>query len=63
MLIGIFRYKSTLLNIDGVLIFKNLGDKTRYEVVKLIAAGEFSTKKLQLHLKYPVQPYPTTLVH
>lgn len=29
---------------ERVQIFKNLGDKTRYEVVKLIAAGESSTK-------------------
>lgn len=51
MLIGIFRYKSTLLKIDGVLIFKNLGDKTRYEVVKLIATGESSTKKIATALE------------
>lgn len=31
---------------ERVLIFKNLGDKTRYEVVKLIASGESSTKKI-----------------
>ncbi|HOJ12331.1 MAG TPA: winged helix-turn-helix domain-containing protein [Clostridiales bacterium] len=29
-----------------VQIFKNLGDKTRYEVLKLIASGETSTKKI-----------------
>lgn len=30
--------------LERVQIFKNLGDKTRYEVLKLIAAGETSTK-------------------
>ena len=36
---------------ERVLIFKNLGDKTRYEVVKLIAAGESSTKKIATTLE------------
>lgn len=31
---------------ERVQIFKNLGDKTRYEVLKLIATGETSTKKI-----------------
>lgn len=31
---------------ERVQVFKNLGDKTRYEVVKLIASGETSTKKI-----------------
>lgn len=31
---------------ERVQIFKNLGDKTRYEVLKLIAAGETSTKEI-----------------
>ena len=34
--------------IERVQIFKNLGDKTRYEVLKLIAEGETSTKILQI---------------
>ena len=32
--------------LERVQIFKNLGDKTRYEVLKLIAAGETSTKEI-----------------
>lgn len=32
--------------IERVQIFKNLGDKTRYEVLKLIAEGETSTKNI-----------------
>lgn len=32
--------------IERVQIFKNLGDKTRYEVLKLIAQGETSTKNI-----------------
>lgn len=32
--------------IERVNVFKNLGDKTRYEVVKLIAAGQSSTKEI-----------------
>lgn len=31
---------------ERVQIFKNLGDKTRYEVLKLIASGEISTKEI-----------------
>ncbi len=31
---------------ERVQIFKNLGDKTRYEVLKLIATGETSTKEI-----------------
>jgi DNA-binding transcriptional ArsR family regulator len=31
---------------ERVQIFKNLGDKTRYEVLKLIASGETSTKEI-----------------
>lgn len=31
---------------ERVQIFKNLGDKTRYEVLKLIASGETSNKKI-----------------
>ena len=31
---------------ERVQVFKNLGDKTRYEVVKLIASGETSTKEI-----------------
>lgn len=31
---------------ERVQVFKNLGDKTRYEVLKLIASGETSTKKI-----------------
>lgn len=31
---------------ERVQIFKNLGDKTRYEVVKLIASGQTSTKEI-----------------
>lgn len=31
---------------ERVQIFKNLGDKTRYEVVKLIASGKTSTKEI-----------------
>lgn len=31
---------------ERIQIFKNLGDKTRYEVLKLIASGETSTKKI-----------------
>ncbi len=31
---------------ERVQIFKNLGDKTRYEVLKLIALGETSTKEI-----------------
>lgn len=37
--------KENKLN-DRIQIFKNLGDKTRYEVLKLIASGEYSTKKI-----------------
>lgn len=32
--------------IERVHVFKNLGDKTRYEVVKLIASGQTSTKEI-----------------
>lgn len=31
---------------ERVQVFKNLGDKTRYEVVRLIASGETSTKEI-----------------
>jgi DNA-binding transcriptional ArsR family regulator len=31
---------------ERVQIFKNLGDKTRYEVLKLISSGETSTKSI-----------------
>lgn len=31
---------------ERVQVFKNLGDKTRYEVVRMIAAGETSTKEI-----------------
>ncbi len=31
---------------ERVQVFKNLGDKTRYEVLKLIASGETSTKEI-----------------
>ena len=37
--------KENKLN-DRIQIFKNLGDKTRYEVLKLIASGEYSNKKI-----------------
>ncbi len=37
--------KENKLN-DRIQIFKNLGDKTRYQVLKLIASGEYSTKKI-----------------
>ena len=37
--------KENKLN-DRIQIFKNLGDKTRYEVLRLIASGEYSTKKI-----------------
>lgn len=32
--------------VERIKIFKNLGDKTRYEVLKLIASGETSTKNI-----------------
>lgn len=32
--------------VERVQIFKNLGDKTRYEVLKLIAEGETSVKNI-----------------
>ena len=31
---------------ERIQVFKNLGDKTRYEVAKLIASGENSTKEI-----------------
>ena len=31
---------------ERVQVFKNLGDRTRYEVLKLIASGETSTKEI-----------------
>lgn len=31
---------------ERVQVFKNLGDKTRYEVIRLIASGETSTKEI-----------------
>lgn len=31
---------------ERILVFKNLGDKTRYEVLRLIAGGESSTKNI-----------------
>ncbi|MDI9508287.1 MAG: ArsR family transcriptional regulator [Bacillota bacterium] len=31
---------------ERVQVFKNLGDKTRYQVIKLIASGETSTKEI-----------------
>jgi len=42
---GIKEQNENKLN-ERVLIFKNLGDKTRYEVLKLIASGEYSIKKI-----------------
>lgn len=35
---------------ERVQVFKNLGDKTRYEVVRLIASGQTSTKEIALAL-------------